>query len=75
MEKNVVKKRMRSGDSHEEVATLAQDFQHLIRRLSKPNKVVKVEERRSKASKQCRECRKDIHKFARFILDDDNCAQ
>ena len=78
MEKNVVKKGMRSlrrsGDSHEDVATLAQEFQHLIWRLSKLNKVVKVEERRSKASKQCRECQKDIHKFAKAILDDDNCA-
>ena len=64
----------RSGDSREDVATLAQEFQHLIQRLSKLNKVVKVEERRSKASKQRRECRKDIHKFAKVMLDDDNCT-
>ena len=78
MEKNVVKKRMKSlrrnGDSHEDVATLAREFQHLIRRLCKLNKVVKVEEWRSKANKQRREFLKDFHKFTKGILDDDNCS-
>ena len=78
MEKNVVKKRMKSlrrnGDSHEDVATLAREFQHLIQRLCKLNKVVKVEEWRSKANKQRREFLKDFHKFTKGILDDDNCS-
>ena len=35
---------------------------------------MKAEERRSAANKQRRECRKDLHKFARSILDGDNCS-
>ena len=78
IEKSQVKKKLRglrrSGDRPEVVETLAREFHLLIRRLSKLNKVVKVEERRWSANLQRKECRKDIHKFARRVLDEDNCS-
>jgi hypothetical protein len=78
IEKSQVKKKLRglrrSGDSPEVVETLAREFHLLIRRLSKLNKVVKVEERRWSANLQHKECRKDIHKFARRVLDEDKCS-
>ena len=76
IEKNALKKRMRGlqrdGSSPEEVRVLAHEFHSLVRKLSKLSKDYRKVQQKASAIKQRKECRKDIHRFARKVLDDDN---
>ena len=60
----------RSGSSPEEVRLLATKFHHLVRQHSKLTKEAKTLTCRASAKQMRRECHKDIHRFARRVLDD-----
>ena len=76
IEKNALKKRMRGlqrdGSSPDEVRVLAHEFHQIVRKLSKLSKDYRKMQQKSSATQQRKECRKDIHRFARKVLDDDN---
>ena len=76
MEKKAAKKRLRqmrrSGSDPETVRQLAYEFHTLVRAHSHLNKIVRKGERLASQKLQRKECRKDIHKFARKILNDEN---
>ena len=61
----------RSGSSPEEVKALAEKFHLLVRKHSKLAKEAKKLVAKASAKQMRRECHRDIHKFARRVLDDD----
>ena len=77
-EKNAVKKRLRqlrrSGNSPEEVRLLAQEFHQLVRKHSRLAKKARKADAKMSAKKQRKECHRDLHKFARKILEEDDYA-
>ena len=77
-EKNETKKRLRqlrkSGTSPEEVRLLAQEFHQLVRKHSRLSKKARRADAKMSAKQQRKECHRDLHKFARKVLEDDNCA-
>ena len=76
MEKNEVKKRLRrlrrNGSSPEEVRLLACEFHHLVRKHSKLSRQERTAQSQRSKNQQRKECYRNLHKFARKILDDDN---
>ena len=75
-EKKAAKKRLRqlrkTGTDPEAVRHLACEFHSLVRAHSRLNRTVKKQERVESQKQQRKECRKDLHKFAKKILNDDN---
>ena len=78
IEKNAVKKRLRqlrrSGTSPEEVKLLAREFHQLVQKHSSLARKARKAEAMMSAKRQRKECHRDLHKFARKILEDDDCA-
>ena len=76
MEKKEVKKRLRrlrrNGSSPEEVRLLACEFHHLVRKHSKLSRQERTAQSQRSKKQQRKECYRNLHKFARKILDDDN---
>ena len=62
----------KSGSSPEEVRLLAQKFHLLVRQHSKIVKEARQLTAKASAKQTRKECHRDIHKFARKILDEDN---
>ena len=62
----------KSGSSPEEVRLLAQKFHLLVRQHSKIVKEARQLTAKASAKQMRKECHRDIHKFARRILDEDN---
>ena len=75
-QKKQAKKELRqlrkSGSSPEEVRLLAQKFHLLVRQHSKLVKEARQLTAKASAKQMRKECHRDIHKFARRILDEDN---
>ena len=64
----------RSGSSPEEVRLLAENFHLLVCQHSKIVKKARQLTAKASAKQMRRECHRDIHKFTRRILDEDNYA-
>ena len=75
-EKKCIKKELRQlrrcGSSSEEIKLVAEKFHLVIRRHSKLVKEVKRLNAKASAKQSRRECHRDIHKFARKVLEDEN---
>ena len=76
IEKNATKKRLRqmrrNGTNRDEVKLLACEFHNLVRTHSRLNKILKGSERNAKQKQQRKDCHKDLHKFARNILNEES---
>jgi len=75
-EKNAVKKRLRqlrrSEDNRDDVRLLAHEFHRLVRKHSKLAKEARKADVKSNQKQQRKSCHRDLHKFARTLLDDEN---
>ena len=72
--KRELRRLRRSGSSPEEVRSLAEKFHLLVRKHSKLVREANKLTAKASAKQLRRECHKDIHRFARRVLDDECCT-
>ena len=72
--KRKLRKLRKGSSSPEEVRSLASQFHRLIRQHCKLVNEAKKLSSKASAKMMRKDCRRNIHKFARHILDNDNCS-